>query len=66
MRISELIKELQKLHEKYGDVLVESFFEGMTGGMNIHYEPAHPPKMRGKFVVEDGEEATVYLGETWY
>lgn len=75
--VSQLIKELQRLMDLHGDVIVESFFEGCNGGMNVHYEPEQPEKRREmvtdyytgiKYLQfqEDRVPATIYIGEKWY
>ena len=70
--VSQLITELQRLMGLHGDVRVESFFEGCTGGMNIHYEPERQPTAVAwsdgvpYLYNRDGEPATIYIGEEWY
>lgn len=63
-RLSQLIKELEDMKAKHGDVWVECFAEGCYCGCNVQFSPAKPAVFRGTYLVEPAEEDVVLIGET--
>jgi hypothetical protein len=70
--VCDVIDELTRQYEKHGNVRIDSFFEGCTGGINIHYEPEHPPTAVAWsdgtpiLYARDGKPETIYIGERYY
>jgi len=66
MKISELIQALEYFKETWGDTYIRLSWvsEGLSSKCIYHYYiPKKEPKMRGKFVLEEGDTEHVVMSE---